>query len=432
MKTTTVLCPWDFEKESTHSYTNAFHKYPAMLVPKVVDELLKEYSVTDGVFLDPFCGTGRSLVSAVVSGMQCFGLDINPLAVLISNVKLHPMDPAYLRRQLAAIILHFKRDAQSFHPSTVDLPDFFNREYWFSKESSLQIVQLMDAIGRTFRRNCRGKDFFYVVLSEMVRDISWTRKSEFKLYRMNRETMKNFSPDALKLFVAKSWRNIAGMSTFTKSIRNIQFSIMKGDAREITTDSNLRKEIPKSVDLVITSPPYGDSRTTVDYGNFSRLSLQWLRTDYKFAQKWGFLHQNQIFGINNKCLGGRIVEKIHELPSPTLTKTLKNIRSCDAKRSKMVESFYADFYLSYREIVKVLSKTGHVCFVVANRRVKGIEIPMDRIVVEFGDSLGLKHVKSVTRKIFGKKLPRRINTNSNNLKHTNTMLHEHIEVLRKM
>ncbi len=428
----TVLSYWDFERESTHSYTNAFHKYPAMLVPKVVEELLKEYSTPNGIFFDPFCGTARSLVAAMIQGMKCFGIDINPLAVLISNVKLFTINPDYLKMKLA-VILHQFDECACFSADPVRIPSFYNRAYWFSERSSLEIALLIEAINLVFQQNCRAKDFFYVCLSETIRDVSWTRKSEFKLYRIDHNKMQTYSPDTISLFATKTRRNIEGMSAFKAVLQNlaIKFSILKGDAREITTNSKLIRAIPKEVNLIITSPPYGDSRTTVDYGNFSRLSLQWLQTDFNFAKRWGFSNNEDIVGINRDCLGGKVADHLIDLPSPTLKNILERIKIYDPKRSEVVQAFYSDFYLCYKGLSHVLSKCGHLCFVVANRTVKGIEIPMNKIIAELGNSLGFKHVRSISRRIIGKKLPRRINTNSHNLTHINTMLQEHIEIFKK-
>ncbi len=66
-------------------------------------------------------------------------------------------------------------------------------------------------------------------------------------------------------------------------------------ARILQADTRKETSIPaKSVNLVVTSPPYGDSKTTVAYGQFSRLSLQWLG-----------LPDDEARSLDNRLLGGR-------------------------------------------------------------------------------------------------------------------------------
>lgn len=55
---------WDFQYVDTKEYTHCFHTYPAMMIPQIARKLLKEYGVENGWLLDPYCGTGTSLVIA--------------------------------------------------------------------------------------------------------------------------------------------------------------------------------------------------------------------------------------------------------------------------------------------------------------------------------------------------------------------------------
>ena len=144
---------------------------------------------------------------------------------------------------------------------------------------------------------------------------------------------------------------------------------------------------PGSVDIVVTSPPYGDSRTTVAYGQFSRLSLQWL----------GYEHAN---ALDKKLMGGVSSNKLEVgINSPTLKKTIFEISKQDEKRSRDVLSFYEDFDKCVDQLNEVMAKKGFVCFVVGNRTVKGVEVPTDKIMMEmFMAKDDYKHVKTYFRK----------------------------------
>jgi hypothetical protein len=101
---------WDFAQETTHSYTNCFHKYPAMMVPRVAEELVRRHGRPGGVCFDPFCGTGRALVAASLAGMHSVGIDVNPLAVFLTSVKLMPPSPDVLHQLVAKIILTYRME----------------------------------------------------------------------------------------------------------------------------------------------------------------------------------------------------------------------------------------------------------------------------------------------------------------------------------
>ena len=314
------------------------------------------------------------------------------------------------------------------------LPDFFNRSYWFSQEASLQIYRMMRAIRKVFPRDCNYKDFFYVVLSETIRDVSWTRNSEFKLYRIPSQSLASYNKNTLSLFIQKAKRNIKGMESFIDALsnRSPDFKIFMSDCKCLLTKEPWTALMRShKIDLIITSPPYGDSRTTVDYGNFSRLSLQWLRTDSHFSKRWRFFDEVSIRSINNHCLGGLIQRNEFVVPSDKLQKVIHEIVALDSARARYVKQFFIDLHSCIYALTRCLSDDGHMCFVIANRTVKGVEIPMDAIIEDFAAEYGFGVTRKIERNIYGKKLPRKINTNSSNVKTASTMLREFVIVAKK-
>jgi len=170
---------------------------------------------------------------------------------------------------------------------------------------------------------------------------------------------------------------------------------------------------PESFDLLLTSPPYGDARTTVAYGQFSRLSLQWL----------GLWRED----LDRLSLGGHL--RSMTVPIPTLKEVLEEIAKVSPKRAKEVEAFYADLYDCLRNIVPVVKQDGFAVFVIANRKVKGVKLPTDKIIVEMLPEFEL--ITALPRQIPNKRMPLR-NSPSNIPGETDTtMLEEHIVILRK-
>ena len=116
------------------------------------------------------------------------------------------------------------------------------------------------------------KDFFNTVLSEVVRDVSVTRNGEFKRFRMPEEKIKTFKPDVFRLFEEKTVRNIKGLIQFNNANKDSKVGIYDFNSSICIPEEIIK---PETVDMVVTSPPYGDSKTTVAYGQFSRWANEW-------------------------------------------------------------------------------------------------------------------------------------------------------------
>ncbi|MEM3827929.1 MAG: DNA methyltransferase [Conexivisphaerales archaeon] len=84
---------WDFAGEDTQYFTHGLHPYPARMVPQIAGRLLRRLVHVNDVVLNPFCGSGGVLVEARLVGLNSIGIDINPLACLLAEVKSSPIDP---------------------------------------------------------------------------------------------------------------------------------------------------------------------------------------------------------------------------------------------------------------------------------------------------------------------------------------------------
>src|SRR3989344_9131828 len=80
---------WDFREADTKQFTHRLHTYPAMMIPQIARRLIYLYGKEAKTLLDPFMGSGTSLVEASITPhiKEAYGFDLNPLAFLISKVK---------------------------------------------------------------------------------------------------------------------------------------------------------------------------------------------------------------------------------------------------------------------------------------------------------------------------------------------------------
>lgn len=78
---------WDFKSQNTRYLTHGFHTYPAKMVPQIANKILNKFGQNAKILFDPFCGSGTTLVEGKLKNINCIGFDLNPLALLIANVK---------------------------------------------------------------------------------------------------------------------------------------------------------------------------------------------------------------------------------------------------------------------------------------------------------------------------------------------------------
>ncbi|MFM7382151.1 MAG: hypothetical protein ACKO1W_03710, partial [Microcystaceae cyanobacterium] len=263
---------YDFAGQGyAESYPN-LHKYPATMLPQIGIHLLREFNIQKGCLLDPYCGSGSSFASGLDCGItEMYGFDLNPLAVLITKVKFTRVSIEELTATVQTLreqVFEFLKNEKNV--KNLNLPQITNADFWFSREVLNNLKILRHFIYQVKDENLRN--FLLVPFSETIRECSFTRNNEFKLYRMKPEDILKFNPDVLGVYFKKLQEAIAIYQTvyLPKLDKAIKIQIQH-------SEFNLSQQ---PFDVVLTSPPYGDSRTTVAYGQFSTLSNEWLGIDY--------------------------------------------------------------------------------------------------------------------------------------------------------
>ncbi|MCS6801775.1 MAG: DNA methyltransferase [Chloroflexota bacterium] len=393
---------WDYAGKASKRLTHGLHPYPAMMIPHVAARLIELLSQPGDLVLDPFCGSGSVLVEAIAAGRRAIGVDLNPLAVLIARAKTTPVPAAALTAAIASVEAALPRFLADPPPP----PPVPRLDFWFKPDVIRALAALRAAI---FAAHEPARAVLQATFSEVVRLASNARSSEFKLHRYPPERLVRHQPDPVALFRARAARNAALLATFAPTA---PAEVWLADSRQ-----PLPGLADSTVDAVITSPPYGDSRTTVAYGQFSRLSAQWL----------GIVGDRD---LDPSLLGGARTRA--PIPSsPHLEATLAAIACRDRRRASDVAAFYVDMAACLAEIARVLRPGGLAALVVGNRRVKGVQIPTDLILADLAVPLGLLPREVIIRRIPTKRLPSR--NSPSNIPGTvgETMSHEHILILER-
>ena len=403
---------WSYRDAYTKDYTHCYHNYPAMMIPQIVRALIEEYRPEGRLrtLLDPYMGSGTSLVEASIAGIDSVGIDVNPLACLISDVKTRHYDLQLIERSYRYFIDSMDKYTED---SVVDtnFDRISNNDYWYSRDVLLRLSYLTQLIDE----DAYSRDFFRVALSEVVREASFTRNGEFKRFRMPQSKISLFHPDVFEMFRTKALRNMKGLQQYnlTKLRPEIKIYMLN-----TSYGIPVSKVGPETIDMVITSPPYGDSRTTVAYGQFSRWSNEW----------FGF---DNARNLDNLLMGGHRYDRMI-FETESIKSELDLIKTSDAKRFWDVVSFLNDYWLSIRNVAEKVRRGGVVCYVVGNRTVKGVRISLDYFTAEMFAKCGFDHIRTIVRGIPNKRMPAKTSPSNIAGDMVNTMLNEYIVIMRKL
>lgn len=403
---------WNFEEYKMSEYTHAIHSYPAMMMPRIARNVIQEYATSESIVLDPYMGSGTTLLEGMVENVRkVIGFDLNPLAVLISTAKTTKFNLEDIKREMDNLDYHLSVLSNYEHPSFTIL------ESWFKQENIDELARLKAVINNIEDSDVRL--FFSLVFSETVRHVSFTRNGEFKLYKIPESKRGSHNPDAIAVFSQKLQSVYATVKDFYENTTFLNSQTDVTIMNAAITDSDVK---PNSIDLVVTSPPYGDSNTTVAYGQFSRLANEWL--DFP-----------EPISLDRRLMGGVKAKEVVKFDIAELDDAISMINEKEKleknKRVPSVVSFYKDYEESIEKVAEVVKHGGVVAYLVGNRRVRDVELQTDIITAKMFEKFGFTHEKTIVRDILNKRMPSKTSPTNNRGQKVKTMAHEYLVILRK-
>jgi site-specific DNA-methyltransferase (cytosine-N4-specific) len=382
---------WTFADADTEYLTHGFHPYPARMIPQVARKLIERYSSPKATVLDYFCGSGTVLVESRLRSRNCIGIDLNPLAHLIAETKLTEIEPERLKSTWGELKQKITSDITKLRFGEHDIKPLripeINQDFWFKKNVQKELTVIRNHLDYLKQRDETLWRFFAVCFSNTVKKASNNRPDEFKIYRLPKEKLAKHRPDTLGIFKDQTERNITRMIRYYDTVdKTTTHQVLLEDSRHCSIADG-------SVDLTVTSPPYGDSHTTVAYGQFSRFSALWLG-----------LPPEKVLKVDKESLGGKSRAPVN-LPSETFKQTLSAIKKNSKKRADEALWFFIDLFDCVKEAYRMIRPGGYGCYVIGNRTVRRIKVPSDVIIAELGEAIGFKHLTTYRRNIPTKRMP---------------------------
>lgn len=257
------------------AHVHGFHAYPARAHPVTARRLVEAFAPAKGTVLDPFCGSGTVLVEAMLAGRDAIGTDLNPLAVMLARAKTHPRKPAALEALGAAAkeVASFadaRRKAKSGASRRLPQEDVS----MFTPHVLLELDGLRAGIEKA---PPEARPDLQLVLSSILVKLSAKRGDT-----SDEPVEKRISAGyPARLFLRKTEELVSRFRDFADAIAALPPPPPR--ARVFLDDaSQLKKIEERSIDCVITSPPYV---ATYDYLAHHDMRIRWLGLDARRLAK---------------------------------------------------------------------------------------------------------------------------------------------------
>lgn len=256
---------WNFRTSSRYNDVHAIHPFPAKFIPQIPRQVISLLNISNGsTILDPFVGSGTTILEARLAGVNSVGIDINPIAVLISKVKT-----SILPRDAVKIATQLSENAREKYLAGVriSVPDIPRLQHWFSEENARALACLTECLS-DLKTKPETLNYLRLCLSLVILKAS-NQESDTRYATIEPEITGEDIFDSYKttaLSVANKLINQRAMLNHKLG----KCTIYCHDSRKI---SELR--LPK-ISLVITSPPYPNA---YEYWLYNKYRMYWLGFD---------------------------------------------------------------------------------------------------------------------------------------------------------
>lgn len=365
-------------------FTHLIHSYPAKLLASIPAFFITVFCNKNFRILDPFCGSGTVLLEASLHGYESYGVEVNPVARLISQVKTTPIDPRMLQQRLIQVLT----EARQVKNTTATTPELL--DFWFTPEVKIQLLILRDVL-KSFPPSVDAneiflRNFFWMCFSNLIRRKSLADPSISPPVRLKPEKFTENSvhyQKTIKLLEQKKKSDVfdvfetickENMERTKELYDHSQKALLKpgrivwDDARKIRKSnlgergvlqkSSTRKFQSDSIDLILTSPPYIDAQK---YTRSLSLEMYWL-------EHWGGPEDRATY--DRRVLGNERADPnevfLNGDAPPILKKELLRIADKDRKRAAVVDAFFEGILSSLKECYRVLKKGGHIVLITGN------------------------------------------------------------------
>lgn len=270
---------WDYIGDQSDSPFSSLHFHPGRFISQIPATLIGRLSKPGDIVLDPYCGSGTTLVEAQRLGRRAIGIDINPISTLISRAKVIPTNhiriSILLREHLNRLLNQSFALNKTIPTSLIETSSEVQLAKWYHPDTAAQLNEIWTYISclRGPAKILMEFTFSGILIQACSETRHWgyicdnTRPLEYRYV----DSVSLFCNLLKKLEIAYASRdsNLPRDTSFPLQ----KVSLYQGNASEIMHSLEAH-----TVDLVITSPPYFG---VVDYVKSQRLTMEWFGYNIK-------------------------------------------------------------------------------------------------------------------------------------------------------
>ena len=379
------------KRQATRYSAHGLHEYKGKFNPQIVRAIGNILSLERGAWLlDPFCGSGTTLLEAFHGGWNAVGTDLNPLAVEIANAKVAAIQTPMRRLAAAAATLEGqvsiaekllshnrhvseKTIAARLRPDwTSALANFDYLSRWFPRPVLAQLAILLDAIAGI--RSERIRRVFRIVLSDILRGVSLQEPADLRI-RRRKDAAPNYP--AITIFLADLKRKLDMIERAQWAIAPCSF--------QLAVRHDIRAPLPQidgassnEFDAAITSPPYA---TALPYIDTQRLSLcllglvDWIDLGHTEHSLIGTREissrQRRELGTEIESNEARLPPRVHEIAQRMLHASLKDGNGFRRQNTPgLIYKYFGEMQDVFRALLRALKPKSKFALLVGRNRTR--------------------------------------------------------------
>lgn len=319
-------------RQATRYSVHGLHEYKGKFNPQIAKAILNIFGVRpDDNVLDPFCGSGTTLVECAQIGARATGIDLNPLAVFIANAKLKALATPSNRLQASSTKLSqsLKR-LRTWSVKDADAPRIEYLSKWFDPD----ILGIIETVRRQIISHA-GDDapFFLCIASNLLRDYSQQDPNDLRVRRRT-------SPlPATPFVVAFLDACASALNRLAEAQAVLGTEVPQGGARHASAAGGAKVREIHRFDAALTSPPYAMALPYIDTQRLSLVWLDLLAPEKILPLEADLIGSREMRGAARKMLRERLKENADGLPEGEFAicqKLQSKIGASDGFRRKAV------------------------------------------------------------------------------------------------
>ena len=354
---------WDFARAETGHLTHGLHPYPAKFIPQIPNTLIQELSSVGETVADIFCGSGTTLLEALLLKRNALGIDANPLATLISRAKTTRLtDTDFQELEAHRAACEQVQEKAMSRPGDLFLngqpfrsagwrPSREVCEFWFDPPVVEELAELRVQIDHVSSE--RARELCAVCLSAIIVTVS-RQDSDTRYVRRNKRYELG---DTVRRYLRQ-------IDAATSAARRTNALVEDQPYCKVLNADILQAPNTAPLDLVVTSPPYPNAYS---YHLYHRTRMIWLGQDPK--------HLKEIeIGSHRKY-------------------------SAKGRNRATPETFRREFEVIFRWLRRHLRPQRYACFVIGDSTINGARIDNASLLSAAGTTAGFREVARIVRNI---------------------------------